>query len=441
MDDVDRDRRASRRGTGRRAERRGRRPASRRAPGLLPSTPRTWTPMRRSASTWTVPMKPVPITPAPIWATLVIALRTHGCRPVLCAFSRARLLQPALAMILCPVKCKSRPVRRQRAAYHAIVSERPTGGSPGPSISRQARSPGRPCGPRPGAGRGAGCLRHGPRRDPPRPFGLAPGARQPDRPGTGDRRPAGRRAHRSRPGRRGRRRPQHGRPAAAPADLPGECRAPPHRRPRGHQHRRGAHQPGRPDPRPSRRTGPHRGRPRALPGPRGRAVRPAAADDARHPRPPVGRRHRGARPGRVPDRPADLAADHARLGRLSDPRAVRRPLPRAGLGRQRRQRPCPRRVALRRRGRPRRRRRGQDRDRHRGRDHLGRAAPSRRPGQRRRRRPHPGRRRPVRHLPLRQHRLPRGARRAAPRWPGPERPRRGRVAARVSSRPSTSTER
>ena len=37
----------------------------------------------------------------------------------------------------------------------------------------------------------------------------------------------------------------------------------------------------------------------------------------------MGHRHRRARPGRVRDRPADLAADHARLGRLSDPRAVR----------------------------------------------------------------------------------------------------------------------
>ena len=34
--------------------------------GVLPRTPRTWTPIRRSASTWTVPMNPVPITAAPI---------------------------------------------------------------------------------------------------------------------------------------------------------------------------------------------------------------------------------------------------------------------------------------------------------------------------------------------------------------------------------------
>ena len=45
--------------------------------------------------------------------------------------------------------------------------------------------------------------------------------------------------------------------------------------------------------------------------------------DPRHPRSAVGHRHRRARTGRVRDRPADLAADHARLGRLPDPRAVR----------------------------------------------------------------------------------------------------------------------
>ena len=110
------------------------------------------------------------------------------------------------------------------------------------------------------------------------------------------------------------------------------------------------------------------------------------------PGPAVGDRHRRPGPGRVRDRPADLAADHARLGRLPDPGAVRRALRRPGLGRQRRQPPRPRGVAVRRRGRPRRRRRRQDRDGDRGRDHLRRPAPSRRAGQRRRRRPHPGHR-------------------------------------------------
>ena len=66
-------------------------------------------------------------------------------------------------------------------------------------------------------------------------------------------------------------------------------------------------------------------------------------------RAPLGHRHRRARPGGVRDRPADLAADHARLGRLPGPRAVRRALRRPGLGRQRRQRAGPRRVADRRR--------------------------------------------------------------------------------------------
>ena len=38
--------------------------------GELPSTPRTSTPIRRSASTWTVPMNPVPMTAAPMSAIL-----------------------------------------------------------------------------------------------------------------------------------------------------------------------------------------------------------------------------------------------------------------------------------------------------------------------------------------------------------------------------------
>ena len=137
----------------------------------------------------------------------------------------------------------------------------------------------------------------------------------------------------------------------------------------------------------------------------------------------------------------DLAADHARLGRLPDPRTVRRALRRAGLGRQRRQRPGARGVALGRRRRPRQRRRRQGRDGHRGRHHLRRPPPSRRPGQRRRRRPHPGRRRPGRRLPLRQRRLPRGARRRR----GARARRRGRrrstAAARACGSRSTSTAR
>ena len=131
-------------------------------------------------------------------------------------------------------------------------------------------------------------------------------------------------------------------------------------------------------------------------------------DRPAHPRAPVGDRHRRAGSGRVRLRPTHLAADHARLGRLSHPRAVRRALRGARLGRQRRQRARARRVAIRRRGRPRQRRRRQGRHGDRRRDHLRRAPPSRRPGQRRRRRPHPGRRRPGCGLPLRQRRLPRG---------------------------------
>ena len=54
-------------------------PSARAAPrsGVLPRTPRTWTPMRRSASTWTVPMKPVPITAAPMSAILLVMPGSH----------------------------------------------------------------------------------------------------------------------------------------------------------------------------------------------------------------------------------------------------------------------------------------------------------------------------------------------------------------------------
>ena len=208
--------------------------------------------------------------------------------------------------------------------------------------------------------------------------------------------------------------PEHGRPAAAPARVPRLGGTRPRRGPRRDEHRRRRHGPRRADPRPPRRAVPDRGRPGRLPGSRRRAVRPAAPDDARHPRVAVGDRHRRSGPRRVPGRAADLAADHARLGRLSDPGTLRRSLRRAGLGRQRRQCPRARRVALGRRRRPRRRRGRQDRDRHRRRDHLGRAAPPRRPGERRRRRPHPDRRRRGGGVPLRQHRLPGGA----GRWRG-----------------------
>ena len=213
--------------------------------------------------------------------------------------------------------------------------------------------------------------------------------------------------------------PEHRRTAAPPARVP--CRRGPRarRRPRRDEHRRRGHDARRPDPRSPRRAGPHRRRARALPRPR---RRPSSTSSC-GPRTACPGRLWGIGigvpgPGRVPVRSPDLAADHARLGRLPDPRPVRGPLRGTRLGRQRRQPARPRRVALRCRDGPRQRRRRQDRDGDRGRDHLRRPAPSRRPGQRRRRRPHPGRRRPVGRLPLRQHRLPRGARRGRGARPG-----------------------
>ena len=171
------------------------------------------------------------------------------------------------------------------------------------------------------------------------------------------RRPARRRAPRPRAGRRGRcraRAPAAGRRASC---VPGRRRPRPGRRPRRDQHRRRGHHARRPDPRP-----PSTSRPTSRTGRRSRwtAWRSCSTSCRAHaPRLPgrlwgIGIGVPG--PVEFRHRPADLAADHARLGRLPGPRAVRGPLRRAGLGRQRRQRPRARRVAVRRRGGPRQRR-------------------------------------------------------------------------------------
>ena len=101
----------------------------------------------------------------------------------------------------------------------------------------------------------------------------------------------------------------------------------------------------------------------------------------------------------------------------------------AGLGRQRREPPRARGVAIGRRGGTRQRRGRQDRDGHRRRHHLRRSPAPRRAGERRGRRAHPGQRRSVGRLPLREHRLPGGAgRRSCPRS-GRARRRRGKAGA------------
>ena len=74
---------------------------------------------------------------------------------------------------------------------------------------------------RPAAGRGPRRLRRGPRRDPPGTIPVPLGDRRPDRAGPGDRRAAGRRAHRTGAGGGGRGRAKHRGPTAAPAHLPG----------------------------------------------------------------------------------------------------------------------------------------------------------------------------------------------------------------------------
>src|SRR3954451_23765790 len=95
--------------------------AARAAPrsGLLPRTPRTCTPTRRRASTWTVPMNPVPMTAAPMSAILLMG-----------------------SILLCHVKCKSRRFLR-RSAYHrgmttGIGRERPNRSGPLPDESLDA---------------------------------------------------------------------------------------------------------------------------------------------------------------------------------------------------------------------------------------------------------------------------------------------------------------
>ena len=131
------------------------------------------------------------------------------------------------------------------------------------------------------------------------------------------------------------------------------------------------------------------------PGARPRVDRRALRGAARGGGPLARRRarHRGRRagPGRVRQRAAGQPADHARLGRLPDPGVVRRPLPRAGARRQRRQHHGPRRApdALARDGAP-----APDQGRHRDRlrHRRRRAHPPRRPRRGRRHRAHPGRR-------------------------------------------------
>ena len=186
--------------------------------------------------------------------------------------------------------------------------------------------------------------------------------------------------------------PEHRRPAAAPAHVPGRRRLPPRRRPRRDQHRRRSDDARRPDPRPPRRAGPDRGRARGrvstgstscstallrttqgLPGRLwgiGIGVPgPVEFESGRPISPPI-------MPGwdGYPIRERFAARYGAPVWVDNDVNVL-------ALGR----------VAVGRRGRPRQRRRRQDRDGDRRRDHLGRPPASRRAGQRRRRRPHPGR--------------------------------------------------
>ena len=314
--------------------------------------------MRRRASTWTVPMKPVPMTAAPMIGDPPHATFTHWLvraspsRLVGDLWSATRPIPPRplfglspLPILLCHVKCKSPRGRRMIAGDGAPDngSVRPDRWRIGRPIDRRAT--GRP---RPAARRGARRAGHRPRRDPARAVALAVRAGRADRPRPGDRRPAGRRADRARPGHRGRGRPEHRRPPAAPADVPRRRRARPRRGPRRDQHRRRGHEPRRPDPRPPRRARPDRGRPGACASAASTRCSTRCCETTQASAgPAVGDRHRRPGPGRVRGRPPDLAADHARLGRLSDPRALRRALRGAGLGRQRRQRPRARRVAVR----------------------------------------------------------------------------------------------
>ena len=137
-------------------------------------------------------------------------------------------------------------------------------------------------------------------------------------------------------------RAEHRRPSAATARIPRGRRTPARRRPRRDEHRRGRHRPSTAGSWPSRRARRHRRRAGAS-WAESTTCSTSCDRDPRSPCPaPVGRRDRRPGPGRVRHGPAHLATDHARLGRLSDPRALRRAVRRAGLGRQRREPPRPR---------------------------------------------------------------------------------------------------
>ena len=180
----------------------------------------------------------------------------------------------------------------------------------------------------------------------PRPRGHDPLRPRPHhRAGALDGRTAGGRPARPRARLRGRRHRLDRRPAADAADLQPARRRRAGGRPRRHPlaPRRVSDLAGAPlaeeafdmDIARGPREGPRHGR-RALHG-AARRARPHAGGRARH-------RHRRPRPGRLPQGPAGQAADHAGLGRLPDPALVRRPLRRAGAGRQRRQHHGPRRA-------------------------------------------------------------------------------------------------
>ena len=295
-----------------------------------------------------------------------------------------------------------------------------------PARRRQPRA-------RPLPGRGARRARHRPRRDPPRAVALALGARRADRARAAPSSPSGVGELIDRgPRHRGRRRAEHRRPAAAPADVPGRCRPSPRRGPRRHEHRRRPDDPRWPDPGPSRRAGSHRGGT----GGGARTASTTLFDPLLAHDPgacPVGcGASASACPGPVEFETGRPISPPIMPGwdgyPIRERFAARYEAP--GLGRQRRQRAGPRGVAIGRRGRPRQRRRHQDRDRHRGRHHLGRPPAPRRAGQCRRRRPHPG------HRTTRPSSAAAATSAASRRWPaarpsaGPARPPRSTAAAR-----------
>ena len=129
------------------------------------------------------------------------------------------------------------------------------------------------------------------------------------------------------------------------SDLPCRCGSRPRRPTSARRASTSRSRAGRSDPCPSRRAGGHRRGPERCLA-RSRSCSPSCSARRGRAGRALGRRASGSRDRSSSSGTPVVATDHARLGRLSGGRALRRPLRGAGVGRQRREHPGPRRVAL-----------------------------------------------------------------------------------------------